>query len=54
MSPICGDGVLDNLSGEQCDDRGREDGDGCSSWCKVELNLCGNGVKEEGEVQEDC
>jgi cysteine-rich repeat protein len=32
--PACGDGVLD--SGEECDDGGKVDGDGCSATCTVE------------------
>ncbi|KAK9814590.1 hypothetical protein WJX72_008328 [[Myrmecia] bisecta] len=31
---VCGDGVLEGL--EQCDDGNTQDGDGCSSSCKIE------------------
>ena len=49
----CGDGRL-NLggddrqrpNGEECDDGNVSDGDGCSAWCRIERNLCGNGVIE--------
>lgn len=33
---LCGNGNLD--LGEECDDRGRDDGDGCSAGCDVEAN----------------
>jgi cysteine-rich repeat protein len=32
----CGNGVVQPLRGEQCDDGNRVDGDGCSSDCKIE------------------
>ena len=32
----CGDGVVNYVAGEACDDGGTEDGDGCSSVCAVE------------------
>jgi cysteine-rich repeat protein len=32
----CGDGILDAEFGEECDDGGNEDGDGCSARCKNE------------------
>jgi len=44
---VCGNGVLE--PGEQCDDGNTEDGDGCSSTCKLEsplacdTNLCDHG-----------
>ena len=49
----CGDGQL-NLggddrqrpNGEECDDGNVSDGDGCSAWCRIERNLCGNGIIE--------
>ena len=34
MSATCGDGQRD--FGEQCDDGGTLDGDGCSEWCLLE------------------
>lgn len=42
----CGDGLLNMLDGEACDDANTLDGDGCSALCQWELtgNLCGNGV----------
>jgi cysteine-rich repeat protein len=33
--PTCGNGIVE--SGEQCDDKGVVDGDGCSSTCQLEL-----------------
>lgn len=35
LPPTCGDGVL-NPPGEECDDGGTANGDGCSSTCKLE------------------
>lgn len=35
---ICGDGILDEVGGEQCDDGGTDDGDGCSSTCQFQGN----------------
>lgn len=32
----CGNGIVSSSSGEECDDNNTEDGDGCSSDCKVE------------------
>ncbi len=34
--PACGDGVTDDVCGEQCDDGNTNDGDGCSSVCVEE------------------
>ncbi|CAD8117629.1 unnamed protein product [Paramecium primaurelia] len=39
--PICGNGVVSN--DEECDDFNKENGDGCSSQCKIEQNyICKN------------
>lgn len=45
---FCGDGRLD--AGEQCDDGGNQDGDGCSAACQVEVTplLVGPGVDPTG------
>ncbi len=45
--PICGDGVLDDLAGEACEDGNLDAGDGCSPTCRFEV--CGNGVLDLGE-----
>lgn len=34
--PICGNNILDEDQGEQCDDGNTADGDGCSSQCLIE------------------
>jgi len=34
---LCGDGNIDPLFGEQCDDGNTEAGDGCSQFCQFEL-----------------
>ena len=41
----CGDGVVDFILGEGCDDDNTDDGDGCSATCAVEAAAsCGNGT----------
>ncbi|TVQ97277.1 MAG: DUF4215 domain-containing protein [Deltaproteobacteria bacterium] len=62
----CGNGILE--PGEQCDDGNVEDGDGCSSTCRVEpgwrcddsepsvcerIPVCGNGAIEAGQECDD-
>eukprot|EP00079_Xenopus_tropicalis_P008425 XP_002931515.3 PREDICTED: pappalysin-2 [Xenopus tropicalis] len=37
-APFCGDGVINTEQGEECDDRGLNDGDGCSHKCQQEPN----------------
>lgn len=44
---FCGDGTLQDLDGEQCDDGNNLDGDGCDASCILEF--CGNGVVQFGE-----
>jgi cysteine-rich repeat protein len=39
------------LAGESCDDGNGVGGDGCGASCRVEL--CGNGVLDDGEVCDD-
>ncbi len=34
--PVCGNGIIDESQGEQCDDGNTENGDGCSSQCLIE------------------
>jgi len=34
--PVCGNGILDDSYGEECDDGNENDGDGCSSQCLEE------------------
>lgn len=36
--PICGNGIIDELVGEECDDGNIQDGDGCSSICQIEIS----------------
>ena len=47
--PRCGDGIPDE--GEECDDEGNQDGDGCNAHCIVEF--CGDNVLQEG-LGEQC
>lgn len=56
--PFCGDALVNesevNNQGpllEECDDGNREDGDGCSSACRLEV--CGDGSLQAGEVCDD-
>ncbi|KAL3870492.1 hypothetical protein ACJMK2_038547, partial [Sinanodonta woodiana] len=67
--PFCGDGRVDSILGEECDDKNARDGDGCSIDCSVEKgyhckgsqSLCyrhkGDGVCETFELdanEKDC
>jgi cysteine-rich repeat protein len=45
----CGNGIID--SGEQCDDRNQDNGDGCTSYCRIEYE-CGNGIVESGNDEQ--
>jgi len=47
----CGDGILNYLAGESCDDGNTKSGDGCSAKCDS-LEICGNAIIDEaaGEV----
>ena len=47
--PFCGDGSID--PGEECDDGGYVNGDGCSSNCVIEF--CGDGIPQVG-LGEQC
>lgn len=45
----CGDGIVDFVLAEGCDDKNTDDGDGCSAACVVEATpSCGNGDLEPG------
>ena len=47
-SPYCGDGSVDGILGETCDDGNNTPGDGCSADCQFE---CGDGISDDGEEQ---
>lgn len=50
---VCGDGIVGNTAGEQCDDGNLLANDGCSD-CQLENpELCGNGVLDPGETCDD-
>jgi cysteine-rich repeat protein len=38
LSAICGDGIVDSIHGEMCDDGNTINGDGCSETCCIEIN----------------
>jgi cysteine-rich repeat protein len=43
--PLCGDGNVDYMAGEECDDGNLMAGDGCSAACSIEAAAtCGDGV----------
>ncbi len=48
---VCGDGKVNKVAGEVCDDGGTEAGDGCDAECQSEE--CGNGELEEA-FNEEC
>ncbi len=58
---FCGNGLVENKLGEECDDSNTRNGDGCSSRCLHEgsvskadvVAICGNGIWEK-EKGEDC
>ncbi|CAI9577360.1 unnamed protein product, partial [Staurois parvus] len=37
-APFCGDGEVNEESGEECDDGALQNGDGCSQKCQLEPN----------------
>jgi cysteine-rich repeat protein len=45
---ICGDGILGNSPGEECDDNNNIDGDGCDSDCKIEDLPVGDNEEPDG------
>jgi cysteine-rich repeat protein len=42
---VCGNGILEPP--EECDDSNRRDDDGCSSVCRSEIGVCGDGKVQE-------
>ncbi|MBZ5695507.1 MAG: DUF4215 domain-containing protein [Acidobacteriia bacterium] len=48
---VCGDGMVNRSSGEQCDDGNRNDNDECRNDCRP--NVCGDGVIRTGAEQCD-
>ncbi len=60
--PECGNGVIEQSNGEQCDDGNLDSGDGCSSLCLLEtptvasshIYSCSDGLHSPGEEGVDC
>lgn len=48
FGPYCGDGILQTLYQEQCDDGNNDDGDFCSALCKIEPAGSGGGGTSGG------
>jgi cysteine-rich repeat protein len=46
--PYCGDGILQTIHGEQCDDGNNDNGDFCSAICKIEPAGSGGGGSSGG------
>jgi len=56
----CGNGVVEPINDEQCDDGNKVAGDGCDPWCKKEgtgmcapMPCCGDGYTTAGEECDD-
>jgi len=48
LGPYCGDGILQTQFGEECDDGNNDNGDFCSSICKIEPAGSGGGGSSGG------
>ncbi len=48
FGPYCGDGILQSLYGEECDDGNNDDSDFCSAICKIEPAGSGGGGSSGG------
>lgn len=48
FGPYCGDGILQTLNGEECDDGNNDSGDFCSALCKIEPAGAGGGGTSGG------
>ena len=58
LQRLCGNGTLEPLAGEFCDDGNRRNGDGCSSICTTEMIVasgitCGDGIQTPPEECDD-
>ncbi|TSC99376.1 MAG: hypothetical protein Greene101449_640 [Candidatus Peregrinibacteria bacterium Greene1014_49] len=58
LQRLCGNGTLEPLAGEFCDDGNRRNGDGCSSICTIETRVaggitCGDGIQTPPEECDD-
>jgi cysteine-rich repeat protein len=50
----CGDGIVDNARGEQCDDGNNAAGDGCAPGCFTEPPPTGDRIPGKGSSETDC
>ncbi|MCA9354013.1 MAG: hypothetical protein KC877_00660 [Candidatus Kaiserbacteria bacterium] len=48
--PYCGDGILQTVHGEECDDGNNDDGDFCSAVCRIEPAGSGGGGSSGGNT----
>ena len=48
FGPYCGDGILQTVHGEECDDGNNDNGDFCSALCKIEPAGSGGGGSSGG------
>lgn len=48
---LCGNGVVDDVAGEECDDGNSNNNDACTNSCTSAV--CGDGVVQSGEVCDD-
>jgi cysteine-rich repeat protein len=48
FGPYCGDGILQTVHGEECDDANNESGDFCSATCQIEPAGSGGGGSSGG------
>lgn len=51
--PVCGDGTVNELAGESCDDSNIADGDGCSAECMPERRVFATSAVFEGDLRFD-
>ncbi|MEE2787770.1 MAG: DUF4215 domain-containing protein [Myxococcota bacterium] len=56
QTSFCGDGRVDAVFGEACDDGNQNQNDSCDNACRrvmMQMNICGNGIREGDEECDD-